>query len=64
MILLANWLFALGTAWFLGNASDYFRQKSKSKAKVFLMLIGLVGAGLTCGWQLYYEMLPLFLPSF
>ncbi|MEQ1559350.1 MAG: hypothetical protein ABL933_10505 [Methyloglobulus sp.] len=62
MTLLANWLFTLGTAWFLGNVSDYFRQQSNSKTRVFLVLIGLVAAGLTCGWQLYYQMLPLFFP--
>lgn len=63
MLLLANWLFALGTAWLLGKVSEVFRQRYHSKIWTFPALICLVVSGLASGWQLYQETLIFFSPS-
>jgi hypothetical protein len=60
MMLLANWLLALGTVWWLGNVSDFFRQNSKPNPRVFILLIFLVIGGLTSGWHLYQQTLIYF----
>jgi hypothetical protein len=63
MLLLINWLFALGVVGLLGKASDFLRQRYVSRTWGFSALIGLVVAGLVLGWQLYPETL-LFFSSF
>jgi hypothetical protein len=63
MLLLINWLFALGVVGLLGKASDFLRQRYVSRIWVFSALICLVVAGLVLGWQLYPETL-LFFSSF
>jgi hypothetical protein len=64
MILLANWLFALGVVWLLAKVSDFLRQKYISRTWAFSALICLVVMGMVSGWQLYQEtVLFFFSPS-
>jgi hypothetical protein len=63
MVLLANWLFALGVVWLLGKASDFLRQRYVSRIWAFSALMCLVVIGLVSGWQLYQKTLQYFFPS-
>jgi hypothetical protein len=63
MVLLANWLFALGVVWLLGKASDFLRQRYVSRIWAFFALMCLVVIGLVSGWQLYPKTLQIFFPS-
>jgi hypothetical protein len=60
MVLLANWLFALGVVGLLGKASDFLRQRYVSRMWVFSALLCLVVIGLVSGWQLYPKTLQFF----
>ncbi len=58
--LLACWLFALASVWWLGKGSDYLRQNAASSKWPFFLLICSIVAGLTSGWQFYNQILLYF----
>lgn len=60
LLLLTNWLLALGVVWQVGKISDMFRQKTLPRVWGFSILITFVVTGLLAGWLFYPTTLLLF----
>lgn len=58
--LLASWLFALLSIWWLAKVSDYLRQHIKSAKVSFFLLVFFVMAFLSIGWSYYNQILFYF----